>query len=83
MGKTTKASGPGFNVHPFIRNNPEAVFIYLTDVKSKRDTDDIREAGYKLAKELIVKTPTEGYPNSTRVNVKPNWTSAGPKVSRP
>ncbi|HUT62375.1 MAG TPA: DUF362 domain-containing protein [Anaerolineae bacterium] len=83
MRKTAKVSGPGFNVHPFIRNNPEAVFIYLTDVKSKRDTDDIREAGSKLAKELIVKTPTNGYPNSTRITVKPNWTSAGPKDGKP
>jgi len=82
MGNTAH-TGPGFDVHPFIKNNPDAVFIYLTDVKSKRDTDAIRAEGYKLAKELIVKVPSGGHPFSTKVNVKPNWTSAGPKDGKP
>ena len=32
IGKRTKFAGPGFDVHPFILNNPDAVFIHLTDV---------------------------------------------------
>ena len=83
MGKSVQHTGPGFNIHPFVHNNPDAVFIHLTDVKSKGDAGDIRFEGYKLAKELIVKTPSGGYPFSTRINVKPNWTSAGPKDGKP
>jgi len=75
--------GPGFDVHPFIRNNPDAVFIWKTNVPSKKDTAQIESAGYELAKELIVKVPSGGYPFSTRVTVKPNWTSAGPKDGKP
>ncbi|GAJ04510.1 unnamed protein product, partial [marine sediment metagenome] len=72
------------DVHPFVKNNPEAVFIHYTDIKSKRDTQNLQDAGYKLAKELIVKT-TGGYPNSisTKIIIKPNWTGAGPKDGKP
>ena len=51
---TSKFSGPGFDVHPFIRNHPEAVFIHFTDIHSKRETGAIRDTGYKLSQELIV-----------------------------
>ncbi len=83
MAKSAKTSDSGFDVHPFVKNHPEAVFIYLTDVKSKRDTSDIRDAGHKLAKELIVKTPSGGYPNSTKITIKPNWCSARPRDGKP
>jgi len=82
-GKVTSYSGPGFDVHPFVKNHPEAVFINVTDVKSKRDTGDIRDAGHKLASELIVATPSGGYPFSTGITVKPNWTSAQPQDGKP
>ena len=59
------------------------MFIYRTDVKSKRDSDAIREAGYKLAKDLIVKSTTGGYPETTRVVIKPNWTTASPMDGNP
>jgi len=82
--KTSKrTSGPGFDVHPFVREHPEAVFITYTSVESKADTDAIRDAGYKLVKELIVKSDSGGYPFSTRITVKPNWTSAGPRDGKP
>ena len=76
-------SGPGFDVHPFIKNNPGAVFIHLTDVEEKTDQNALRSIGKELASELIVKVPNGGYPLSTRVTVKPNWTSARPKDGRP
>ena len=38
-------TGPGFNVHPFVKTHPEAVFIHLTDVKEKTDSENIRSAG--------------------------------------
>ena len=76
-------SGPGFDVHPFVRSHPEAVFIHPTSVSSKLDTRDIRDAGFNLAKELIVKTDSGGYPLSTKIAVKPNWTCSGPKNGKP
>src|SRR5450759_4969083 len=65
----------GFNLHPFIKEHPEAVFINLTKVKEKTDANGIREAAYKLADEMFVKTSTgTGYPNTTKITCKPNWT---------
>ena len=81
--QTSTRTGPGFDVHPFVKNHSEAVFIHLTEVKSKRDTRDIRDAGYRLSKELIVPTSSGGYPNFTRINVKPNWTAAQPQDGKP
>ena len=77
------SSGPGFDVHPFVKEHPEAVFIAKTNIASKADIEDIRSSAFKLSKELIVKTASGGYPSSTRITVKPNWTCAGPKDGKP
>ena len=82
-GKTVKNDGPGFDVHPFVKEHPEAVFIQTTDVASKRDTGAFKSAGSKLAKEIIVPVPKGGYPMSTRITIKPNWTCSGPKDGHP
>lgn len=76
--KTSPYAGPGFDLHPFIREHPEAVFIKLTSVKSKRDTTDIHDAAYDLAKELFIKTPSGGFPATTKITCKPNWTCNSP-----
>ena len=81
--KTKQTTGPGFDVHPFVKEHPEAVFIARTSVDNKGDADAIRSAGVKLSRELIVKSPSGGFPLSTRITVKPNWTSAGPKDGKP
>jgi hypothetical protein len=36
-----------------------------------------------MAKDLIVKVDSGGYPLTTPVNLKPNWTSAGPRDGKP
>lgn len=82
LQKTSSSVNNKFNVHPFIRKNPDAVFIHLTKVNSKTDTEDIRQAGYTLSRELMVKS-SDGYPMTAKVNVKPNWTSASPEEGRP
>ncbi len=72
IGKT--AAKPKVNhdlLHPFVREHPEAVFIQLTNVRSKEDEADIRNAASGLAKELFVKSPSA---SSTRITCKPNWT---------
>jgi len=76
-------AGPGFDVHPFVKSHPEAVFIQRTAVGSKKETEAIRGAGFGLAKELLVKTDSGGYPASTRITIKPNWTCAGPRGGKP
>ena len=67
----------GFDLHPFIKAHPEAVFVYLTDVKEKTDQKGTYDAGYKLADEMLVSTSGgAGYPNITKIAGKPNWTCA-------
>lgn len=74
MKKAAPYTGPGFDLHPFIKAHPEAVFIKLTSVQSKTDSRDIHDAAFNLAGELFVRTSSGGYPNSTRITCKPNWT---------
>src|SRR5512145_3214600 len=71
----------GFDLHPFIKEHPEAVFINLTSVNEKTDSAAIYDAAYKLASEMFVKTSGgKGYSNKTRITCKPNWTcSTGSK----
>ena len=67
----------GFDLHPFIKAHPEAVFINLTNIKEKTDQKDIVDTSYKLAQEMFVSTSGgAGYPNSTKIAGKPNWTCA-------
>ena len=62
------SKGPaGFDLHPFIKEHPEAVFINLTSVKDKSDTKAIHDAAYKLASEMFVKTRGTGYANTTKI----------------
>jgi len=53
------------------------VFINLTDIKEKTDSKGINNVAYKLAREMFVSTSGgAGYPNSTKIAGKPNWTCA-------
>ena len=74
---------PGFDIHPFVKAHPEAVFIAQTGIQSKNDADDIRSSGFRLARELIVQKDTGGYPFSTKITVKPNWTETYRKDHKP
>ncbi|MEN8226473.1 MAG: twin-arginine translocation signal domain-containing protein, partial [Bacteroidota bacterium] len=78
MAHSAPSKTDGFDLHPFIKEHPEAVFINLTSVNEKTDSKPIYDAAYKLASEMFVKTSDgEGYSNSTHVNCKPNWTCGG------
>jgi len=84
IANTSPSGADGFDLHPFIKEHPEAVFINLTSVKEKTDTQPIYDAAYKLADEMFVKTTKgKGYSNSTKVNTKPNWTCNGRRRSDP
>lgn len=68
----------GFDLHPFIKEHPEAVFINLTSVDDFRDRQSIHDAAFRLAGEMFVKTTDgKGFPLSTRITCKPNWTCTG------
>jgi hypothetical protein len=75
----------GFDLHPFIKAHPEAVFINLTSVQEKTDTNAIYNTSIQLAGEMFVKTTKgKGYSNSTRITCKPNWTcNSGPGSDPP
>jgi len=81
--ETSHYQGPGFDLHPFIREHPEAVFIKFTSIDSKRDTQGIHDAAFELSKEVIIKTPSGGYPDTTKITCKPNWTSTRQKDNKP
>ena len=81
--ESTQATGPGFDVHPFVKHHPEAVFICRTDVSGIGDSDALRETGRTIARELIVPVSSGGWPLSTRTIVKPNWTGAHPIDGKP
>ncbi len=67
-----------FDLHPFIKEHPEAVFIHRTRVKKITNAEAIRKTAHKLAGEMFVKTTSEkGYANSTKITCKPNWTCNG------
>lgn len=72
-----------FDVHPFIRQHPEAVFVRRTRATSKLDAARISHEASSLARELIVSGSTGRYPVETRVVVKPNWTWANPVNGAP
>jgi len=71
--KQSNTSDAGFDIHPLIKKHPDAVFIKLTSVKTKKDTEAIYGEGYKLAQEIITTTNTGGFPLSTLVTLKHNW----------
>ena len=71
-------AGQNFDLHPFIKEHPEAVFINLTSVQAQNDRQAIYDAAFKLAGEMFVRTSNgKGYPVSTRITCKPNWTCTG------
>jgi hypothetical protein len=73
------SSGSGrFDLHPFIKKHPEAVFVNLTSVKEETDSKAIFDVAAKLSDEMFVKAKNgKGYSNSTKITCKPNWTGGG------
>jgi uncharacterized protein (DUF362 family) len=68
-----------FGLHPFIENNPKAVFIRRTHVPHKMDEAAKRREGLELAREIFVPLDTPGVPVTYRVVLKPNFTSVRDK----
>lgn len=73
-----------FGIHPFIEDNPEAVFIMHTDVDVKTNSQMIKQISMHFARSIFIQQPDAEYgiPISNKVVIKPNLTSRGKWDSR-
>lgn len=81
IGRAAEAQ-PCFGLHPFIEQNPKAVFIRQTHVKEKFDADAKRTEGLRLSEAIFVPRAQPGVPVTHRIILKPNATSLVP-IRRP
>ncbi|MCC6857964.1 MAG: DUF362 domain-containing protein [Bryobacterales bacterium] len=63
---------PYFDLHPFIREHPKAVFIRRTHVRSKMDGAAKLGEGLALSREIFVPSSKPGIPVGHRIVLKPN-----------
>jgi len=77
-----RARTPYFGLHPFIDQNPKAVFIRRTHVAHKMDADAKRAEGLRLSEAIFVPRSEPGVPIGHRIVLKPNATSLVP-IRRP
>jgi hypothetical protein len=75
-GQDSKAAGSMMGVHPFVQDNPDAVFIIQTDLDVKTNSAAIREKGLSFGRSVFGLTddPAYGVPLSHRYVIKPNLT---------
>ncbi len=68
-----------FALHPFIENNPDAVFIMKTSVDTKYNSEAIKNAGLNFGRSVFINTDDEntGIPLDKAFTIKPNLTSRG------
>jgi uncharacterized protein (DUF362 family) len=64
-----------FGLHPFIEAHPEAVFIRMTRVAAKSDSEAKKAEGYALAEKIFSLRDTPGIPLSHKLAIKPNLTA--------
>ena len=65
-----------FGLHPFIEAHPEAVFIRMTGVASKSESEAKKSAGLAFADRIFSLRDTPGIPLSHKFAIKPNLTAA-------
>lgn len=66
-------------VHPFVEENPNAVFIMRTNVDVKTNATAKKQAGLDFGRSVFINTDdaTKGIPISHYLNIKANLTSRG------
>lgn len=69
-------NGSLLGVHPFVQDNPDAVFLMRTDVDVKTNGTAMKEAGLRFGRSVFGLTddPLQGVPLSSRIVIKPNLT---------
>ena len=70
-----------FDLHPFIKSHPSAVFIKRTNVNFKMDSEAKKKEGIALANDIFTLNDTGGIPASYKIAIKPNLTCASGKSS--
>ena len=70
---------PYFGLHPFIEQNPKAVFIRRTKVPHKMHEESKLREGLQLAREIFVPLEQAGIPVTHRIVLKPNVCSVRSK----
>jgi len=73
-----RAAADYFTVHPFIEENPEAVFIMRTSVENKYDIEAKKNAGLDFGRSVFVPGDSTGIPITTEIAVKGNLKTADP-----
>lgn len=65
-----------FGIHPFILQNPDAVFIMQTNINLKTNSSAIKEAGLSFGRSVFGLTDNveNGIPMTNKVVIKPNLT---------
>jgi uncharacterized protein (DUF362 family) len=71
-----------FSPHPFIEQNPKAVFIRRTHAAHKMDAEAKRREGLHLAQAIFVARDDAGVPITHRVILKPNATSLASRTRK-
>jgi len=73
----SKRAADYFAIHPFIEQNPNAVFIMRTDVDVKTNSEAVKQAGQLFGQSVFQLTDDEttGVPLSHLFPIKPNLTS--------
>jgi hypothetical protein len=63
-------------IHPFIIQNPKAVFILKTNVDEKTNSASIKEVGLNFGRSVfgLTENPEEGVPTTHKIVIKPNLT---------
>ena len=76
LGAPSSNSHSFFSVHPFIEQNPNAVFIMRTNVDSKTNSDAKLNAALNFGRSVFVNPDDgSGTPISHRIAIKPNLTT--------
>lgn len=65
-----------YSLHPFILNNPDAVFVIRTNVSAKTDADAIRNIGLNFGSSVFLPKDASlgGIPVTNKIAIKPNIT---------
>jgi len=70
---SARAASGRFDVHPFIRRHPEAVFVMRTSVDERDDAEGKLRAGLAFGKSVYKPHVKNGVPVTTSIPMKPNF----------
>ncbi|MCE5250877.1 DUF362 domain-containing protein [bacterium] len=72
----SQTSSGYFNVHPFVEEHPEAVFIMRTNVDIQTNYPAKKEEGLRFARSVMLPVDKGGIPLTHMIPIKPNLTDS-------